>query len=423
MISEQQEFWNTEEQRLVYCRLRLLFAEAGRLYEKHKIGQDDSFNIFSVLLRESDEVNLHSRFLHALLDYREQKNGIRKNLKKFFSHIGIENFELGRERVEREQFNIDILIRNDRKTAVAIENKIYAADQDQQLYRYYKKLEEEGFKEIHMVYLTLDGGDPSAESLGQLDNKQIIKISYQTSKKSIRPWLKDCQKQAFDNFELREAIRQYRKLVQKLTMSTEKELKEAYMTELLNLLRKNKNLQVFLDLQTTIIDARLTSMKELWDEIDSALKHKIPELPDKEIKDREGIKIVSDSRIHKFVTKQTGTFGLDYRIRENTWLSIEAEHYAIWIGIKCYEHSCPEEYNKIKEALNPEGKSWQRWPVAQYEKGEVNIKNPTPKVLGILLDDTKRREFASEIAEQVKEYWDRMNSANLIQFKQQVPPS
>ena len=190
-MSEHQENWNTEEQRLVYYRL--LLAEAGRFYEKHRIGQVKAFNIFSVLLRESDEVNLHSRFLHALLDYKEQKSEKRENLISFLEHIGIRDFELDGETVERERLNIDILIQIDKDTAVAIENKIYAKDQENQLQRYKGDLETRGYKNIQMVYLTLDGRDPSSTGRGRLDKDEIIPISYQNSqepKKSIRPWLK-----------------------------------------------------------------------------------------------------------------------------------------------------------------------------------------------------------------------------------------
>ena len=297
-MSNQSKYWNTEKQRYFLCRL--LLAEAGRLYEKHddrRHEEYEPFNIFSVLRRsESDEVNLHSRFLHALLDYRELKSGIRKNLKIFLKHIGIVNFELDGESVEREQDKIDILIRN-KDTAVAIENKIYAGDEDEQLHRYKEKLESLGYKNIHMVYLTLWGKDPTSDSLGDLDNEEIIKISYQYSpepEKSIRPWLKDCQNRAYDNFGLKAVIEQYRQLVQKLTG---KNLKEAYMTELLNLLLQNNNLNVFDDLQTTINYARNKSMKKLWHEIDSELRQKIPEIP---VKGNE----VTDNDIFKFSTKK-----------------------------------------------------------------------------------------------------------------------
>ena len=57
---------------------RLLLEKAGRLYEIHEAGRQEPFNVFSVLRSQHDEVNLHSRFLHALLDYRQQPDNTRK---------------------------------------------------------------------------------------------------------------------------------------------------------------------------------------------------------------------------------------------------------------------------------------------------------------------------------------------------------
>ena len=117
---------------------RNLLKEAARLYEKHEAGRPEPFNVFSVLHSESDEVNLHSRFLHALLDYQKPEQEIRENLADFLQHVGIKDFEQSNVKVERERYNIDILITNDdKKEAVVIENKIWAGDQPEQLQRYH----------------------------------------------------------------------------------------------------------------------------------------------------------------------------------------------------------------------------------------------------------------------------------------------
>ena len=414
MISEQQEFWNTEEQRLVYCRLRLLFAEAGRLYEKHKIGQDDSFNIFSVLLRESDEVNLHSRFLHALLDYKEQKSNKRENLSSFIEHIGIKDFVLEGETVERERFNIDILIRNDKETAVAIENKIYAKDQENQLQRYKETLVRHGYKNIHIVYLTLDGRAPSPDGLGELDKDEIITTSYQNSpepEKSIRPWLKGCQNRAFDNLELQVAIKQYRSVVQQ--MLAHREL-ESYEKEVLELLCQNDNLLVVKNLRKAMDDGYFKLLQNLWREIDSTLKEKIPELKQLEKgKDNE----ITEARIRKFVTNQSGWGGLFYSFRENAWLSVEIED-AFFCGVTVTNNEkFQEEYEFIKKELKfGESSTW--WPARKYVKKELKFRNPTPEVFEMLLNPTNTKNFSCEITEQVRDLWDQIKRADLVQFPQ-----
>ena len=61
-----------------------LLKEAEVLYERHRAGRRDPFNVFTALRSPSDEVNLHSRFLHALLDHRKPGDGQRRaNLEGF----------------------------------------------------------------------------------------------------------------------------------------------------------------------------------------------------------------------------------------------------------------------------------------------------------------------------------------------------
>ena len=41
-----------------YHNYQLLLAKAAQLYEKHGVGRPEPFNVFSVLYKETDEVNL-----------------------------------------------------------------------------------------------------------------------------------------------------------------------------------------------------------------------------------------------------------------------------------------------------------------------------------------------------------------------------
>ena len=56
-------------------------------------------------------------------------------------------------KVERERHNIDILITNGSGQALAIENKIYAEDQDRQIERYYRELKGKGYKDVYMYFI------------------------------------------------------------------------------------------------------------------------------------------------------------------------------------------------------------------------------------------------------------------------------
>ena len=123
---------------------QLLLAQVGRLYERHEAGRRgrQQFNIFTVLRSSTDEVNLHSRFLHALLDHRSARHGDQENLRDFLDNVAkVNEFPLEGAMVGREIDNIDLLIANDkRKSAVIIENKIWAPDRERQLQRYWEKL-------------------------------------------------------------------------------------------------------------------------------------------------------------------------------------------------------------------------------------------------------------------------------------------
>ena len=105
------------------------------LRDKHQIKKNDNFNIFTLLRSPTDEVNLHSKFIWALLNHNETRSHSNKNLTTFLNLIGWDTYSLNNIRVERERYNIDLLITNSIGQAVIIENKIHAADQPKQLER------------------------------------------------------------------------------------------------------------------------------------------------------------------------------------------------------------------------------------------------------------------------------------------------
>ena len=114
---------------------RRLLERTALLSEKYGAREQDAFNIFSVLRTATDEVNLHSRFLAALLQHRKARDEPMQNLHDFLHSVAdVDDFQMDDAEVLREHQNIDILIRNERsRNAVVIENKIRAEDQDRQL--------------------------------------------------------------------------------------------------------------------------------------------------------------------------------------------------------------------------------------------------------------------------------------------------
>ncbi len=215
---------------------KYLIQTIGILKEHYDIAreEEEKFNIFSVMYKEHDERKLHSRFVAALLNpsgSHDLKDYFLKYFIGLFKEIDFSNFRNAivypDELNKKENNNIDILI-IDRtsRNAIIIENKIYAGDSNSeaggQLERYYRHVREnENISEenISVLYLTLDGHEPSTKSLGEFKTLERIKgqcISYEAH---ILRWLKLCLKDVYNKPFIRESILQYEKLINKMTNS------------------------------------------------------------------------------------------------------------------------------------------------------------------------------------------------------------
>ena len=166
--------------------LPLHYAEQERLKKEKEEGK--CFNVFSALDICSDEVRLHSRLLATLLNPKANHGLGNEFLKLFLIALGLPEDYIAycKEQIVERSIGevtettggrIDIIL-EDGKHAVIIENKIYAGDQPNQLLRYHnygvKTFGENNFK---LVYLTLNGSEPSSNSLG-VGHFEFIKLSY-----------------------------------------------------------------------------------------------------------------------------------------------------------------------------------------------------------------------------------------------------
>lgn len=188
--------------------------------------QKDQFNVFSAMFDTSDEVYLHSQFIYSLLSF---KTGNDYNYLNAFLKTLDSKFQYKQDSLEihKELHDIDILlIDKTTKNAVIIENKIYASDSNHtgegQLEKYYRiVIEDEKIPEanIEVFYLSLDGHEPSPESVStskkypQLCEK-VQCISYPNE---IRSWLQSCMQFVYNKPFQRETILQYIKLIDDMT--------------------------------------------------------------------------------------------------------------------------------------------------------------------------------------------------------------
>lgn len=173
------------------------------------------FSIFDMLGQSSRELT-HSAFIAQMLNPKGTHEVGALFLNIFLAHLPVKfDFLTDDADVEIEKDygpktgkgegsrggRIDIFLRDSYGRIIAIENKIYATDQEDQLQRYSNSISEES-NEYLILYLTLDGRKPSNCS-GTVKYHQI---SY---KHTIKRWLEDCQKALDATHPLHNIITQY----------------------------------------------------------------------------------------------------------------------------------------------------------------------------------------------------------------------
>lgn len=244
---------------------------------------NETFNIFSVLHKDHDERRLHSRFLAALLNPEGSHKMNEKFLTIFLYTVGLPDIDLNNavvyptEADKSENSNIDILIIDRKsKNAIVIENKIYAGDSNNekggQLERYYehvKSAEKIPSKNIHVFYLTLDGHEPTEESLGGINTELSKKYHCISYKIEILEWLNICLEKTAATPFLRESILQYITLIKKMTNDTSIEER----LEIKKLIAKStENMNSAKLLVDNFNHVKWHTMREFWDELCSRLK-------------------------------------------------------------------------------------------------------------------------------------------------------
>jgi hypothetical protein len=196
--------------------------------EQKKIRGFSDYNIFLTLRKDSDEVNLHSRFIHSLLNPSSNHNQGTIFLDLFMQSCSLDEFkiDINNAKVTREDHNIDILISDEVNSKyIIIENKIYAEDQSTQIQRYIKDIYKQDKKaDIYVLYLTLYGKKPSDASLGKFkldgnylkNGKQQVKFKSISYKNDILKWLNECRVEMQNLLKFDLIISQYIDVVKNL---------------------------------------------------------------------------------------------------------------------------------------------------------------------------------------------------------------
>ena len=379
-----------------YHNYQLLLAKAAQLYERPGIGLPAPFNVFSSLKNKNGYLNetLHSRFLCALLDYKKPRDETRENLKDFLLHVGVKNFELCGAKVERECDGIDILIINADKKAVVIENKSNPdrGDEDKQLWRYYNTLKGQGYSDIHLLYLTPDGHDPSDDSVGNLDRKLIKCISYE----GLIPWLESCRERDENETALQDAVAQYLQIVRELTGT---DGREEYMSDLKELCLEDNNFVLIHDLRDAMREVETELLKKMWDEIESELKLEIQNLRDKDFPDN----------------------GLCYQLSKSTSLKVAIYRGRIWFGVGCSKKKYKDKYDTLKNALEDVSgeKTYYDHACPWWRYVDIYLDLNNPEDFRLLSNDAARQDYTKKAAQEIvekglKEVWEVLEDLALV---------
>lgn len=202
------------------------------------IESGEGFNVFSILGVAHYENTTHSAFLAELLNPDGSHGRGTLFLKLFLSTLSNTKLDPNTTQVKLEHHigakkeetggRIDIYLYDNRGNSICIENKIYAADQENQIKRYCNH--NKGKNQVY--YLTLNGNEASDYSKGNLiEYVDYFPIAYKTE---IIDWLLACKKEVEQTPIIRESINQYIILIKKLTNTFDMEKDKELIALMLN---------------------------------------------------------------------------------------------------------------------------------------------------------------------------------------------
>jgi hypothetical protein len=159
------------------------------------------YNIFEILKIRHYEARVHTPFIAHLID----PNGSHNQGRLFFDQFAIQvldlvspkgftDIQVFSERRYSDYGQVDIEIwykQTNKQKAVFIENKIYHHDGERQLFRYYSYLKSLNIsdEDISLLYLTLNGKEPSEQSYSGIPKEVLILKSYY---QDVDSWLRVC---------------------------------------------------------------------------------------------------------------------------------------------------------------------------------------------------------------------------------------
>lgn len=202
------------------------------------------YTVFTAIRKENDE-RTHTTLLYEILKPNLIPGIGDLFLRKFFEEVLqveytprvklIQELTIPKDDKDDNFGRIDLYIET-HDASYPIEIKIYARDQNRQLKRYYDFAQNQKSK-AKVFYLTLNGKQPSGESLDTLEPHNVVCISFATH---IHHWLKSCMSSLAEKNNMKSllgVIEQYKNLIEKIT---NQKMDESVMNEIIKVISKSK---------------------------------------------------------------------------------------------------------------------------------------------------------------------------------------
>lgn len=410
---------NQEEQKILY--------ELKSIYDRHKVLEryKSKFNVFKLLMDPYDEVHLHSKMIYGILTEEKYKKLFLLSLlnileilpDKSIGTSNIKNINVEREK-KFSHGRIDIFISfemNQLQYNIILENKLWALDQNKQLDRYLEFVSRHNKNgQNYVLYLTLDGHEPSCESCSDIEKIKLI--SYQDH---ILKWLENCIKIAARENALREILIQYEELIEKITgkdSGLSMELKDF-------ILENSENFNFANSIKPALIEAEVELQLKFWKKLEEKLKIHLKENWDIDYQDvNENSKlgkynsIYSRDTISGYYQGTRGStyYGILYKICDldqvgPIYLKIEISRDSLYFGIRKQVESLDEESARYQDLLNKLSSTyvirdkewWVGWKYLLLDDKKINLLEIDKDFAEILIDDNKLDKFVDHCIEQI----------------------
>jgi hypothetical protein len=374
-------------------------AKYNKLNQQYAIG----FNIFSILLKSNDEVNLHSKFIYELLNPQGSHQQGRLFLDLFLEQLGIELNETTAIEAFREKDNLDILLQTS-DDAIIIENKVDTQDHSFQLSRYWESVQSQGYREsnIHLIYLTLWGEKPLESDM----QDKVLAISY---RKEIVLWLENAIEKVAHIAVLKETLEQYLSLIQVLT----KQMKQDSLDmELKELLLKEDNLQQVIALESIITEVKIEVQLEFWQTLlanlfphyafgfynlnnDKGLEESIRRYYELQKNGKDyGIQYQVDNNLYFFVELRNNLY-YGFYFEDEAKIQEEQQGYLENLGIEWYEQSNGVYWKYPKKRLDFKTFNHQNvFDLLKNETKAMDIENLSSEIISLIQGYEAQKEQA-----------------------------